>query len=114
MQQSTIRVLDICGKYCFLPEEGEALRDEVLKRIAAEEEVFVDFSGIQILTTAFLNMAVGTLYGSLSPEVLEAQFRIQGDCSVDLELIHMVACNAKTFYGVLNVSTSPVEAMKHV
>lgn len=81
------------------PDEGEIifsiLSDEFLKG----NKVVLDFSGVEILTTAFLNVAIGNLYRDYTSAQLKELLSFNEDLPDSIALkIKQVTTAAKKFY----------------
>lgn len=55
-----IKVFDHVGKYAIAIEDGNTIRDIILKHID-EEPIILDFSNVAIVATPFLNASIGEL-----------------------------------------------------
>ena len=98
MSEHMIPVRDRCGPHCVAPDEGERLFDEVLGAMREGKLVSLDFSGVETITSAFLNVAIGRLYGQLDVAVVDDRLRWEGVDEADSRLISLVVGNAKHYY----------------
>lgn len=99
----TLTVLKISsvvgGPHWVDPSDGTRIFELVRKRLIAGEEVSLDFSGKEIVITAFLNAAIGPLYsGDLSAEQI-GLLSFSNTTGDDSELIKRVCENAKIYYS---------------
>ena len=60
----------INGEFAVSPEDGKAVYELIYDQIKKKNKVDLDFTGIDIMTTAFLNNAIGALYKNFSGEEL--------------------------------------------
>lgn len=78
-------------------EQGNLIFDKINKLVNDKnnEEIYLDFSELKIITTAFLNNAIGKLYKKYSVDDLKDRLKIKNlkDKS-DLELLRLVILNA--------------------
>jgi len=72
MEKISIKVYSIIGSaYCVEAEDGEKVYSLIKKALDEKRAVELSFLNIEILTTAFLNSAVGKLYNDYSAEFLK-------------------------------------------
>ncbi|MDE6794320.1 MAG: STAS-like domain-containing protein [Muribaculaceae bacterium] len=81
------------------PEEGEPIRAEILHTINEGESIVLDFSDIGLITTAFLNVVIGTLYKDFSSERLKSLLFFENVSPEIARRIKRVTNNAKLFYA---------------
>ena len=60
----------IGGGICVAASDGNKVHDEILAAFKAGNRVALSFQNVSRMTTAFLNAAVGQLYGEFSEEQL--------------------------------------------
>lgn len=79
-------------------DDAVVVENLLLKKIEEKEQVTLDFTGIDTLTTAFLNVAIGTLYARFDPTTLNAYIKIDGKTLTALQRdkVRLVMENAKT------------------
>jgi hypothetical protein len=94
-----ICVMDTFGPICIESEDGKKLFDHVCEILNCKETVCLDFTGITMLVSAFLNTAVGCLYGSFDKDDLARRFTWQGLDSTDEALLRLVQKNAIRFFS---------------
>ncbi len=79
-------------------EEGEKVNQYIREALKRADIVELDFSGIVLLTTAFLNGAIGQLYSTYSSEELGRKLRLVHVDKEDLPRFKKVIERAKVFY----------------
>ena len=80
-------------------DDGILLHKEIKKYLDKNEKVIVDFSNIKMVISAFLNAAIGKLYGDFQYNVIENNLEIIGLDEDDEELLNdVVIQNAKSFF----------------
>ena len=94
-----ISVLKLCGSICADPDTGGCLCDQTRQALEAGESVVLDCGGVTTLTSAFLNAAVGCLYGSFAVEELDRRLSWSGLDQTDESLIRLVRANAVRFFA---------------
>lgn len=80
-------------------EEGQPIYDKIVEALSHEEDVTLDFEGMTFLTTAFLNVVIGTLYKDYTSEQLQARLHIVNANNETIARIKKVTDNAKSFYS---------------
>jgi hypothetical protein len=64
MKDVTLSLANIVkGGICVAAEDGNKVHDAIKAEIDRDSRVIISFSGVTRMTTAFLNAAVGQLYG---------------------------------------------------
>lgn len=72
MKNVTIEISKIIdGGICVAADDGKKVYEHVYKAVKSGNRVILSFYGITRMTTAFLNAAVGQLYGDFSEEVIK-------------------------------------------
>ena len=80
-------------------DEGQKIYDLIIQYLQNKEEVELDFSDITVITTAFLNIAIGCLYENYTSEELNEYIKFSNLLPGKKERIAMVAEHAKIFYS---------------
>ena len=91
------------------PDEGKPINDEIRKCIESKETVEIDFSGVELMTTAFLNIAIGDLCKDYSSDELKNILKIVNVDEGDTRRIEKVIDTAKLFYKDKNSFNKIVE-----
>lgn len=79
-------------------EEGEPIYKMILDKLSKDEDVTLDFENVTFLTTAFLNVVIGTLYKDYTSEQLQSKLHVQNVNDETVARIKKVTTNAKAFY----------------
>ena len=80
------------------PEEGQPIRYSIYANVKEGTPVVLDFAGMQLITTAFLNVVIGTLYKEFKSEDLKKLLSFENLTEGIAMRIKRVADNAKLFY----------------
>lgn len=80
-------------------EEGQPIYEAIIKFLKEGEVVTLDFEGVTFLTTAFLNVVIGTLYKDYSSEQLKDILKLKNVSLETASRIKRVTDNAKSFYA---------------
>lgn len=80
-------------------DEGQKIYDLIIQYLEKKEVVELDFSDITVITTAFLNIAIGCLYKDHTSEELNEYIKFSNLLPGKKDRITMVVENAKIFYS---------------
>lgn len=99
MEHLTISSI-IKGDIAVSTSDGEIVFSELSRSLKKKNKVTLDFKGISILTTAFLNAAIGQLYsGEIYPDnFLNEHLKIINVRDVDTPLFSLVINRAKEYF----------------
>jgi STAS-like domain of unknown function (DUF4325) len=101
MKEVTVSIAKIVdGGICVSTEDGNKVHQVVYNEIKKGNRVKLSFSGVTRMTTAFLNAALGQLYGEFS----EAEIRIHLAPPIDTEAwqlnrLKLVVDRAKAYFS---------------
>ena len=99
-QPITVRVYDIVGgPLCVSTEDGERLREKLSPLLKAARPVVVSFERVDTIISAFLNAAIGQLYGELSEDHIDRLLTIRDISDDDDEVLRYVIDNAKAYFN---------------
>ncbi len=81
-------------------DAGDKLFDVIVSLLNDKKPIVLDFNGINILTTAFLNAAIGQLYNNdrFSSEFLNDYLKVVNVQTEDRPLFSMVIKRAKEYF----------------
>lgn len=92
-------------------EQGQIIYDIIFPLLEKNNEVTLDFSGIESIITPFLNVAIGKLYENYSSSQLQRLLHVENVPSGMNSKFSLVIENAKNFYSN---SKAFIEAKKEV
>lgn len=77
-------------------EQGDLIFDQIVSGVDNhEKQIFLDFSDLKLITTAFLNNAIGKLYKKYSTQELKGLLKVKNIKNKNyLELLRLVVLNA--------------------
>jgi len=79
-------------------DEAEKIHQIIYVIIEDEKEVVLDFEGISLLISSFLNSAIGKLYGEFEPEIVDKSIIYENMDSRDQYILNKVIGRAKEYY----------------
>jgi hypothetical protein len=94
-------VLMVCenfGENLLTPEEGERLRAVAYSALSTAKDLTLDFAGVRIVSSAFLNAAIGRLYADLSAETIKTHLKVRKLSEIGLFTLKRVVDNSKAYY----------------
>jgi len=95
----TLRVYEIVGSsLCVASEDGQKVFDQITQALHDGKAVRLSFDNIESLTSAFLNSAVGQLYGKYPHKLLRESLSVIEMEKDDLALLKRVIYTAKQYF----------------
>jgi hypothetical protein len=99
-KQLDISVMQIVGSpLCVASSDGQKVYDQLSVALKEQHSVMLSFRNVEILTSAFLNAAIGQLYGAFSEEQIRAFLQVEDIEMDDLELLKQVVETAKHYFS---------------
>lgn len=95
------------------PDEAEPLYRMEMDAFHMGQKVILDFNGVEMLTTAFLNVIIGNLYKYYTSEDLKMMLHFENLDEATAVRIKKVTTNAKAFYSDENDYSKTIEAAIH-
>ena len=86
------------GPLCVASSDGQKVYDRLAAALKADRHVALSFNKVTTLTAAFLNAAIGQLYGTFSEEKIRSLLKVGNVESDDLALLKRVVGNAKLYF----------------
>ena len=86
------------GPLCVASSNGQKVYDRIAAALKANRSIILSFHKITTLTAAFLNTAIGQLYGTFSEEKIRSLLKVKDMEPVDLALLKRVIDNAKLYF----------------
>ena len=99
-QPITVRVYDIVGgPLCVSADDGQRLHDKIAPLLKSGQPIVLSFGRIDTLISAFLNAAIGQLYGELSEDRIRELLSVRDLAGDDLAVLERVVENAKVYFS---------------
>lgn len=86
------------GAYCITSDDGQRVYDQIHPLLREKQPVLLDFSGVQIVASPFLNAAIGQLLRDLDSETLNTYLKFENLASGSKPILRRVIENAKRYY----------------
>ena len=94
-----VRVFDIVGSpLCVSADDGQTVHYKIAPLLRDNRKVVVSFERVETLMSAFLNAAIGQLYGEFPEERIRELLSVRDMTSEDLTMLKRVVDNAKVYF----------------
>lgn len=95
-----VRVFDIVGgPLCVSAEDGQRVHDKIVPLLREGTKVVLSFEQVETLISAFLNAAVGQLYGEFPEDRIRELLSVRDMDADDLATLKRVIDNAKKYFS---------------
>lgn len=99
MNKVKISVYAIVGdSFGVAAEDGEKVFKQIKKALFEDKSIDISFLNIKMLTSAFLNTAIGRLYGEFDEEKIKSSLSVSDINGEDKLLLKRVIDTAKAYY----------------
>jgi hypothetical protein len=94
-----IRVFDVVGApLCVSSADGQLVYDKLVPLLREGRKVTISFAQVETLISAFLNTAIGQLYGEFKEERIRELLSVRDMAPEDVALLKRVVENAKAYF----------------
>lgn len=94
-----ISLYEVIGNsLCVASSDGQKAYERVAAALKEDRNITLSFRNITLLTSAFLNSAIGQLYGTFSEEKIRSLLEIRDIQPDDLALLKRVVETAKQYF----------------
>lgn len=95
----TLSIFEVVGSpLCVASDDGQRVHDRVAAALKEGSDVTVSFLNVSSLTSAFLNAAIGQLYGSFTENEIRSKLKVKDIEPDDLALLKRVVETAKQYF----------------
>ncbi|MEN6342630.1 MAG: STAS-like domain-containing protein [Methanospirillum sp.] len=94
-----VRVADVAGEFAITPDDGQQVYDRIRSELREGRTVLLDFTGVKVVASPFLNMAVGQLLEDDPHGDIPDRIETRGLSAHDRNLLERVIANAREYYG---------------
>ncbi len=99
MQDVKLNIFNTIGStFCVDVDDGQKVYVLIKKALLSEKKVKLSFQNIEILTSAFLNTAIGQLYRDFKTKKIQDSLSVENISLEDKALIKRVTSTAKLYY----------------
>ncbi len=93
---SMFEVVD--SPFCVASSDGQKIFDLLTAALESDRNISLSFRDVSVFTGAFMNAAIGQLYGTFSEEQIRSRLKVVDAEPDDLALVERVGENAKLYY----------------
>ena len=94
-----ISLFEVVGSpFCVASSDGQKICDHLTAALKVDRKIALSFRNVTALTAAFLNTAIGQLYGIFSEEQIRSRLKVVDVEPDDLALLKRVVDNAKLYF----------------
>ena len=94
-----LNIYEIVGTpLCVASDDGQKVHDQIAEALRQRQKVTLSFRNVSSLTSAFLNAAIGQLYGGFTEEEIRAALRVEDLEPDDRVLLKRVVDTAKNYF----------------
>lgn len=98
-KKTRISMFEVVGSpLCVASDDGQKVYARLSAALEKNRRVALSFHNVTTLTSAFLNAAVGQLYGTFSEGQIRALLQVEDAEQDDLALLKRVVDNAKLYF----------------
>lgn len=95
----TLSIFEIVGSpLCVASDDGQRVHDRIAAALKEGSSVTVSFLNVSSMTSAFLNAAIGQLYGSFTENQIRSKLKVKDIQQDDLALLKRVVETAKQYF----------------
>jgi hypothetical protein len=99
MKEIKISVFEqVAGNAAVSSEDGDLLFKRLLEALKNDMRVALDFNNIELITSSFLNAAIGQLYSQYDSPFLNKHIKLENITREDIDLIGKVVERAKEYF----------------
>ena len=88
----------VTSSFCVASDDGQKIHDHLNVALKGDRETVLSFRNVTVLTAAFLNTAIGQLYGTFSEKHIRDLLKVADAEQDDLALLKRVVDNAKLYF----------------
>src|SRR5882762_10393611 len=98
-EQFLVSVYEVVGSpLCVAPDDGQKVFERIAGALREGKHVLLTFRNVDSMTSAFLNAAIGQLYGKFKEEEIRRLLSVQDIQKDDLALLKRVVDTAKEYF----------------
>lgn len=91
-------IKDLVGENCVTMDDGQKVYNIIFPKLSAGEKIELNFSGVEVLASPFLNSAIGQLLKNIPETKLKSLLKAKNITTSSFEVLQRVIENAKEYY----------------
>lgn len=97
--RSEISIFQVVGtNLCVASSDGQKVYDRIVTFLSKDKKVSLSFLNVTLLTSAFLNAAIGQLYGKFNEDQIRTLLEVKDMQNDDIQLLRRVVDTAKHYF----------------
>lgn len=94
-----LSIFEVVGSpFCVASSDGQKVYERLSAALKEEKSITISFYNVTTLTSAFLNSAIGQLYGAFPEETIRSLLKVEDIQEEDLLLLKHVIETAKLYF----------------
>jgi hypothetical protein len=99
MKLLNVNIFNLVGSaFCIEAEDGNKVYDFIKQALKDRKNIKLDFMNVEMLTSAFLNNAVGQIYRDFNDEDIKNLIKVENLAEEDIILLKRVISTAKLYF----------------
>ena len=99
MVEVRVNVFNIVGSaFCVDADDGQLVYNVIKKNLLEVNKIILSFQNVEMITSAFLNTAIGQLYGEFEENQIKSNLSVENISPEDITLLKRVVETAKLYY----------------
>ncbi len=99
MERTTISIVNTVGSsFCVEAEDGQQVFELIKKVLSEKRKITLSFLNVEMLTTAFLNTAIGQLYRDFPEDLIRENLKVEHLSQSGMVSLKRVNDTAKLYY----------------
>jgi len=99
MEEVNINIFNTVGNpFCVEANDGQKVYELIKMALSENKKVKISFQNVEMLTSAFLNTAIGQLYKDFDEKTIKDKLSVNHLANDDKALLKRVTNTAKLFY----------------
>lgn len=100
MKTLKLNIYELIGNQnCVLEEDAIKVFTQLKNAIENNQRIVISFENATLITTTFLNIAIGNLYGEFGEAKIQSCLNVENMKDEDKIKLKLVTTNAKAFYS---------------
>ncbi len=92
-------VYDLVGKFGVTVEDGQKVHNYIHALLKSDQQATLDFSGVEVIASPFLNTAIGSLLEDVSADDLNRLLKMENISPAGAAVLRRVIENSTQYYN---------------
>jgi hypothetical protein len=99
-------IKNLVGENCVTMDDGQKVYDAIFSKLSSGKKIELDFSGVEVFASPFLNSAIGQLLKNIPENKLTSLLVVKNMTASSFEVLKRVIENSKEYYSKANVKNA--------